>query len=293
MIHMRHKFVFLLLVGIVFVVLFSSMVYAGYLTATRTVGDTGTTFTIQWRQGFGSGTVFFQNGAVYGSRTLNLGPNSCYVAGLPGNNRAIHVNIAADATGPYTPDAVVRCDLCGCEDNPNTNFRCITTSGTTQYRCVECDACDSNPCTHSWQDCNHVDCTTRTCTCDNVRCSNQGGCASCGHASEIYECQSGDCVRTGGGCVAGSCGAQCDTGWESSNYNACVDSRWLGIARDYCGGDMTCVSGGVSTSGRSCQVFRRWIDNRNRDCYAMDCSSFPGTSGSCMESGVGVGCICQ
>jgi hypothetical protein len=52
----------LLITAFLFFVMVLS-VDGGYMTATQTVGEGGTTFTIQWRQGFGAGTVYFFNGA--------------------------------------------------------------------------------------------------------------------------------------------------------------------------------------------------------------------------------------
>ncbi|MFT4309761.1 MAG: hypothetical protein ACMXYL_04700 [Candidatus Woesearchaeota archaeon] len=223
---------------------------------------------------------------------LSLGPNSCNTGSVNlGNQRAIHCLIGSRAgyTSGYV-DARVNCDQCPCEPVPNTNFECRE-FGYYEGRCFECDACDPNPCSESWQDCTHLTCDTHSCTCDNIRCGHLGGCASCGSASISYECDSSEnCIRTGNVCVEGSCGAECNEGWESSTYYECVDNRWLGSARDRCGGDAFCSGGG---SGKACTITRRWIDNRYKDCRAIDCSMYPGHTGACIPGGGAISADCE
>jgi len=260
---MKWGYLMLLLALLVtFLSVSSLLVKAGYLTATSEPGPEGTTFTIFWRQGFGSGMVYFFNGADYGTRTLNLGPNSCNLAGTVGNSRAIHVSVNADASGPYTPDAVVRCDICGCEDVPNTNFRCRTASGALQYSCEECDACISNPCP-SGQTCTHVTCTERTCSgCDSVVCESQttswsswSSCdapiAMCGTTSgqerrtrTVYSCSS-----------SGNCVGNLETQYQAcTRSNGGCTGRWdcTGSCASYVSGTCTGYSCGYSCSGGTC-----------------------------------------
>jgi hypothetical protein len=132
-----------------------------------------------------------------------LGPNACNSAGIQGNDRAIHISIHSDASGPYIPDAVVRCDICGCEDELNKNFRCLGSSAEPPYRCEQCDACFTYPCRHTWQDCTHLTCTTRNCTCNDVKCEALST-ACVGGTMQVCSCSAD---KTACNCVSQPCGS--------------------------------------------------------------------------------------
>ena len=233
------------------------IVQAGYLTATREEVADGTRFTIFWRQGCGDNCrVEYLSGGLFGFRNLALGPNSCNMGAGAGNTRAIHCLIGSDATGPNTPDAVVNCNRCPCEDSPGTHFNCLA-SGI----CDECFPCNTFPCP-SGQTCTHVTCTVRTCSgCDSIVCESQT--TSWGPWSE--------CDAPSGTALPGnSCGPTSGTETRSRTVYSCV------------GAD--CV-GSTETESRSCSGYigcsGRW------DCTGS-CASY--VSGACTGYSCGYSC---
>jgi len=240
---------------IILALTFSSLVEAGYLTATSSPSSGGTTFTIQWRQGFNSGMVYYFNGDNYLSFSgLNLGPNACYKQGR-GDTYAIHANISADASGPYSPDAVVRCDLCDCESRPNTDFLCRKSAGDMQYRCEACDACVPDPCTEWYESCTHIDCFTSKCDCDPDKCDRERDWSECNYNTGGKSCGtfSGTKTRDVRSCtLSGTCE------WDVES-NSCTETL-------SCSGGLECCSDG------SC--------NWPAGCCAVDCPP-PGDDDRC------------
>jgi hypothetical protein len=201
-------------------------VEAGFLNATSAETAAGTTFTLSWSQGFNSGTVYYYRNAFTSSRVaspliasnLNLGPNSCNINGQLGNMRAIHVQPAADAGGPYVPDAVINCDICPCEPgDPETNFTCVRTLTADQYSCLECNGCSrpGRPACPAGTICRHQTCTTNTCVCTDAACSalnracdgNTETTCTCSADRTACNCQTRDCSSGGG--LPPACSASC------------------------------------------------------------------------------------
>ncbi|MFT4309634.1 MAG: hypothetical protein ACMXYL_04050 [Candidatus Woesearchaeota archaeon] len=206
-----NKSLYMIICAFTGILLLSGAVHAGYLTGSRSVGPDGTTFTLSWFQGCGPGTrVEYLSGTVYrSSMNLNLGPNSCNVGGTLGNNRAVHCLIGSDVGRTSALDAVVNCDECPCEPVPGTNYNCNNVSG----RCIACDAC---PCDEDWEDCEHLTCTTRNCTCNDDKCEAKS--TDCvGGSMQLCECNDDktDCI-----CITQSCGG----GGSSGDPNTCSAS---------------------------------------------------------------------
>jgi hypothetical protein len=221
--------------GLVIVVAMSVsviMVSAGYMTATSSVGSGGTTFTIFWHQGCGPNCdVRWSDGTSFESVDLLMGPNSCNINGALGNMRAIHCLIGSDAGSTSEIDAMVNCNTCHCEPDPGTYFECEEARG----RCIDCDACDPNPC-GSFETCTHLTCSTYSCDCDDDLCwsntpwvctANDPG-LECGTVAgtEIRDerrCRSGACTWES---RSRSCSVNlgsCPLGYDCVN-NMCVSS---------------------------------------------------------------------
>ena len=171
--------------------------------------------TVTWLQGVERSTVHYANMEVYRrNMTLMAGPNQCFVIGADGNDRAIYITPESDDIGPRSPDAIVDCRICGCEDQPDTRFTC-----RSDGRCQPCDPCGAAACSDG-EVCIRENCDTATCTCDPVLCSG----STCDERVSITNrCQNERCIveRT---CIRGMCGAECTSG--------------LGSERSYCQDDV-------------------------------------------------------
>ena len=212
---------------------------------------------VGWIQGVERSTVHFTNHEVYRyNMTLMSGPNQCFVIGADGNDRAILIEPESDDIGPFTPDAIVDCRICGCEDSSNTRFTC-----RSDGRCVACDPCSDLTCGDG-EVCIRSTCDTAACSCDPVLCSGR----TCeGSVSVTDRCASDRCVteRT---CIENECGAQCTSGMR--------------VVRTYCDDDLLMHE--LTTCTSSCTEH---VQTRiEADCSERDCplGQLPRcTSGGC------------
>lgn len=199
--------------GIIALLLVSvATVHAGVLIVEHFDGN-GTRVSAIWEQGAGTTTVRYLDGHVYRQNmTLDSGPNGCFAVGADGNDHAIYLPTTSDAQGPVSPDAIVDCSRCGCEQTPGTRFTCRS-DGT----CAPCDPCAGNACGNG-NSCRRVSCGVKQCACDPVACSGY----TCSGAHSLVEgCATGALCSTTRTCVGGQCGAQCTSGTHTTSAPTC------------------------------------------------------------------------
>lgn len=212
--------------GIIALLLVSvATVHAGVLIVEHFEGN-GTRVTAVWKQGAGTTTVRYLDGRVYErNMTIDSGPNGCFAIGADGNDHAIYLPTTSDASGPVTPDAIVDCQKCGCENTPNTRYRC-----TNDGSCAACDPCAGDAC-GTGNTCLRISCSQKQCSCDPVACS---GYTCSGTQSLVKGCGTGSLCSTTRTCVAGQCGAQCSTGSQNVTAPTC-DGNTLVTYTKTCG----------------------------------------------------------
>ena len=147
--------------------------------------------------------VHFTNLEIYRyDMMLHTGPNQCFLLGADGNDHAIFITPQSDDSGPHTPDAIVDCRLCGCEQVAGIRFTCEENG-----RCTPCDPCAQTEC-RTGEICVRDTCTQTRCVCDALTCSG----TTCDERITVAnECRSERCVTTRA-CIEGSCEAECSDG---------------------------------------------------------------------------------
>lgn len=193
------------------IVVFSIVsVHAGLLVIDTSFSN-GTILSASWLQGVAKSNVHYVDGTIYRQNmTIISGPNRCFVYGADGNDRAILIEPQSDDRGPQSPDAVVDCRICGCEDNPGTRFTC-TSSGA----CASCDPCASETC-NAGEICVRETCSDSNCICDPIQCSG----SVCEEKVSVVSACAQDRCETQTLCIEGACGAECNDD-DRSTRNVC------------------------------------------------------------------------
>jgi hypothetical protein len=208
-----------------------------------------------WYQGVERATIYFTNGETYRTMMVLRGPNQCFTIGADGNDRAILIEPESDDRGPYQPDAIVDCRICGCEDEPGTRFTCASDG-----RCEACDPCSSTVCDDG-ELCVRHNCDAAVCTCDPIICSG----STCDERIlNENRCEDARCVQERS-CVENRCGAECTSG---------TDTR-----RTWCEDDILMQEKTTCTS--TCLI--RTVTRRIEDCSQRDCRI--GTLPRCTSEG--------